>query len=79
MGMGKDSAFHRQVGGNHYKQYAIQPYEFFFQNKITHEKAAVIRRILRYDSPTGKGLEDLQKIIHECELLIELNGWKVNH
>jgi hypothetical protein len=72
----EESAFTKQVGGNHYKQYTIQPYEFFFKNKITHEKAAIIRRILRYDHSTGKGVEDLQKIIHECQLLIELNGWK---
>jgi len=72
------SAFDRQVGGNYYKQYQIQPYEFFFKNKITHEKAAIIRRILRYDQPGGKGLQDLEKIMHECQLLIELNGFREN-
>jgi hypothetical protein len=64
--------FNTQVGGNHYKQYAIQPYEFFFKNKIPHHKAAIIRRILRYDHPTGKGIEDLEKIKHEIELIISL-------
>jgi len=72
----KASAFDRQVGGGYYKQYQIQPFEFFFKNKITHEKAAIIRRILRYDQPGGKGLQDLKKIMHECELLIELNGYQ---
>lgn len=66
------SAFERQVGGSHYKQYEIQPYTFFHANKIPHHKAAVIRRILRYDHETGKGLEDLNKIIHEIELIKEL-------
>ncbi len=70
------SALDKQVGGSHYKQYAIQPYEFFVRNKIEHKKAAIIRRILRYDHPTGKGLLDLQKIQHEIELIIELQGWK---
>ena len=69
------SALERQVGGNHYKHYKIQPYEFFLANQTPHHKAAIIRRILRYDHPTGKGLEDLQKIIHEVELIIELEGW----
>ncbi len=69
-------ALDKQVGGSHYKQYAIQPYEFFFKNKITHDKAAVIRRILRYDHPTGEGLEDLQKIQHEIEMIIELTDWE---
>ena len=70
------SAFGRQVGGNYYKSFKISPYRFFFENRVTHEKAAIIRRILRYDAPDGKGLEDLEKIKHECDLLIELNGYK---
>lgn len=71
----RKSALDRQVGGSHYKQYVLQPYEFFIRNQIPHHKAAIIRRILRYDHPTGKGLEDLAKIIHEVELIIELEGW----
>jgi len=58
-----------QVGGSHYKEYKIQPYEFFYQNKIPHHKAAIIRRILRYDHETGKGMEDLDKIGHEVEII----------
>ena len=64
--------FSKQVGGNHYKQYAIQPYEFFYKNNIPHHKAAIIRRILRFDHPTGKGMIDLDKIIHEVELIKKL-------
>lgn len=67
-------AMHRQVGGEHYLHYKIQPYEFFHANRIPHHKAAIIRRILRYDHPTGKGLEDLEKIMHEVEMIIELEG-----
>ena len=66
----------KQVGGSHYKQYKIQPYEFFIVNQIPHHKAAIIRRILRYDHPTGKGLEDLQKISHEIEMIIQLENWE---
>jgi len=66
----------KQVGGSHYKQYKIQPYEFFIVNQIPHHKAAIIRRILRYDHPTGKGLEDLQKIMHEIEMIIQLENWE---
>lgn len=64
--------WNRQVGGSHYKQYEIQPFEFFYRNNIPHHKAAIIRRILRYDHPTGKGMEDLDKIIHEIELIKDL-------
>lgn len=66
--------FSKQVGGNHYKQYVIQPYEFFYKNNIPHHKAAIIRRILRFDHPTGKGMTDLDKIIHEVELIKKLWG-----
>ena len=66
--------FSKQVGGSHYKQYVIQPYEFFYKNNIPHHKAAIMRRILRFDHPTGKGLVDLDKIIHEVELIKKLWG-----
>ena len=68
--------FDKQVGGDHYKDYVIPPYEFFFRNKIPHHKAAIIRRILRYDHPTGKGIVDLDKISHEIELIKELEYGK---
>ncbi len=69
------SEFNHQVGGSHYKDYKIQPYEFFFRNKLPHHKAAIIRRICRYDHKTGKGREDLEKIKHEVDMIIELEGW----
>lgn len=64
--------FSKQVGGSHYRDYAIQPYEFFYRNNIPHHKAAIIRRILRYDHKTGHGIEDLEKIAHEVELIKSL-------
>ena len=74
VGVVPSDPFSKQVGGNHYKQYAIQPYEFFYKNNIPHHKAAIIRRILRFDHPTGKGMTDLDKIIHEVELIKKLWG-----
>ena len=73
------SALDEQIGGSHYKQYKIQPYEFFLKNQIPHHKAAIIRRILRYDHPTGKGMEDLEKIKHEVDLIVEIEGWDKNN
>ncbi len=67
-------ALDKQVGGSHYKDYVIQPYEFFLVNKIPYHKAAIIKRILRYDHHTGGGLEDLRKIKHEVDLIIELEN-----
>jgi len=72
------SALNTQVGGSHYKQYKIQPKEFFIKNQIPSHKATIIERILRYDHPTGKGMEDLEKIKHEVDLIIEIEGWDKN-
>ena len=68
------SALERQVGGDHYKGYAIQPIEFFIKNNIPFTQADIIKRILRFDKPTGKGKEDLLKIKHEIDLLLELHA-----
>lgn len=65
-----------QVGGSHYKGYKIEPYLFLLKNQIPHHKAAIIRRILRYDHPTGGGLTDLEKIKHEVDLIIEFEEWE---
>lgn len=64
----------QQVGGSHYKDYEISPYLFLLKNKIPHHKAAIIRRILRYDHPTGHGIVDLNKCKHEIDLIIEYDG-----
>jgi len=68
------TALDKQVGGSHYKQYKIQPFEFFLRNDIPFHKADIIKRILRYDHETGKGREDLEKIKHEIDLIIQLSG-----
>jgi hypothetical protein len=60
-----------QVGGNHYKNYAIQPIEFFIANQIPYAEAAVIKYVLRYKNKNGK--EDLQKAKHIIDIIIEEN------
>jgi len=66
------SAFDRQVGGLHYKSFAIEPLEFMIRNKLSFTQGNIIKRICRYNLPGGKGLEDLEKIIHEIQCLIEI-------
>jgi len=58
----------RQVGGTHYKHYAIQPAEFITHNQLGFLEGCVIKRVCRY-ARGGKGVEDLDKAIHELELL----------
>jgi hypothetical protein len=62
----------RQVGGTHYKSFELQPVEFITRNKLSFLQGCIIKRICRYNVPGGKGLQDLAKIRHEIDLLIDL-------
>lgn len=68
-------ALDKQVGESDYKGFVIQPVEFSSKNSLSFLQGSIVKRICRYDR-SGKGLEDLQKIIHEVELIIELEGWE---
>ena len=63
-----DDAFpqDKQVGGNHYKSFNIQPYEFISKNDLSFFQGNVIKYVCRYLNKNG--IEDLNKIIHYCEL-----------
>ena len=65
-----ESALDRQVGGEHYKNFKIQPIEFITANKLTFIQASIIKYICRFDKKNGK--EDIDKAIHYCQLLKEL-------
>jgi len=60
----------RQVGGKHYKNFKIQPIEFITANNLNFIQGCVIKYICRFDRKNGN--EDLDKVIHYCELLKEL-------
>jgi len=60
----------KQIGGNHYKAYTIQPIEFIVKNKLNFIQGNVVKYICRYENKNG--IEDLDKIIHYCELAKEL-------
>ena len=59
----------RQIGGNHYQHYLIQPYEFISKNELTFFQGNVIKYVIRY--PYKGGIEDLEKIKHYCDLEIK--------
>ena len=42
------SAFKKQVGGTHYKDHKIQPYEFIQENNLNYLQGVVIKYIVRY-------------------------------
>jgi len=67
------NAFAKQVGGDHYKDLAIQPTEFIMKNKLDFLEGCIIKRICRYKKK-GFPLQDLRKAQHEIDMIIELEG-----
>jgi hypothetical protein len=61
-----------QVGGSHYKDMVIQPTEFCQKNKLNFCESNVVKYICRWRSKGG--LEDLKKVKHYVDLLIEIEG-----
>ena len=56
----------RQVGGSHYKNFHIQPYEFISKNNLSFFQGNVVKYVCRYKRKGGA--EDIKKIIHYCQL-----------
>ena len=68
--MGKNmSAYKKQIGGNHYKKYKIQPSQFVTENKLLYPEGCVIKYILRHQDKGGK--QDLEKAKHFIDMIIE--------
>ena len=64
-------ALTRQVGGDHYKNLAIQPVEYIVKNNIPYLEGNVIKYITRWR--VKGGVQDLLKAKHYIEMLIEEN------
>ena len=65
-------ALDTQVGGSHYKDFKIQPIEFIQKNDIGFVEGNIIKYICRWRAKGG--MEDLKKVQHYVELLMELNA-----
>ena len=63
------SSLEKQVGGNHYKQFPIQPVEFINANNLSYMQGNVVKYVVRY--PFKNGIADLEKAKHYIEMLIE--------
>ncbi len=61
-----------QVGGSHYKGGGVQPVEFIHDNGIGYIEGNIIKYAARWRDKGG--IQDLEKIIHYTEILIELEG-----
>ena len=61
--------YNKQIGGNHYQKYKIQPSKFVVENKLLFPEGCAIRYIIRHQDKGGK--DDLLKAIHFIEMIIE--------
>jgi hypothetical protein len=64
------TALDTQVGGNHYKQFKIQPIEFCQKNRLPACESNIIKYVCRHSFKNG--LEDLKKAKHCIDLLIQM-------
>tara|TARA_R100001510_G_scaffold45804_1_gene42543 strand:+ start:1687 stop:1992 length:306 start_codon:yes stop_codon:yes gene_type:complete len=62
-------AIQRQVGGDHYKKFKIQPLEYALENGLGICEHAVVKYVTRWSDKNG--IEDLRKAIHYLEILIQ--------
>lgn len=66
------SSIDQQVGGDHYRQGKIQPVEYIEANSLGFLEGCVVKRVTRHNRPGGKGRQDIEKAIHELQLLLGL-------
>lgn len=64
------SSLNKQVGGSHYKKFAIQPVEFCQRNGLGYCESAVVKYVSRHREKNGR--EDIEKAIHYLQLLLEI-------
>ena len=69
-----EKASDKQIGGNHYKKFMIQPAEFCYYNNIPYLEATAIKYLCRWKDKGG--IQDLEKAKHFIDLLIEFQNGK---
>lgn len=63
------SARYKQVGGTHYREHAIQPWDIIDSYGLNFYEGNALKYLLRWRSKNG--VEDLRKAIHYLEKIIE--------
>ena len=64
------TANEEQVGGRHYIEKPIQPWDYIIANKMGYLEGNIIKYVSRYKDKNG--LEDLIKAAHYLDKLIEV-------
>lgn len=70
----KESSLLMQVGGDHYKDMAIQPMVYSMANKLDACQHTIIKYVSRFRDKGG--IADLEKAKHVIEMLIEFESAK---
>lgn len=65
------SALDTQIGDDHYREQKIQPVEYIEANKLGFLEGCVVKRVTRHGHSTGKGRQDIEKAIHELQLILQ--------
>lgn len=63
------NAWETQVGGGHYTDMKIQPFEFSMANKLDPMQHNIVKYVTRFRAKNG--IQDLEKARHVIDLLIE--------
>ena len=63
-----------QIGGDHYKGKAVQPWDFIAANELDYFQGNIIKYVTRWRDKSG--IQDLRKALHYLEKYIELNEVK---
>ena len=63
-----------QVGGNHYKDKAIQPWDYIIANDLGYLEGNVVKYVSRWKNKNG--IEDLKKAQHYLAKLLEVANAK---
>ena len=63
------TVYDKQIGGNHYTKYKMQPSKFVTENKLLYPEGCVLKYIVRHQDKGGK--EDLLKAKHMIDMIIE--------
>ena len=59
----------KQIGGQHYQKFKIQPSKFVVENELHYPEGCAIKYICRHRLKGKK--QDLEKAIHFIEMIIE--------
>ena len=64
----KSMTWSKQIGGDHYKNFKIQPAEFINENNLLFAEGNIIKYICRHRNKNKR--EDLEKAKHYIDMII---------